>query len=161
MNFIGRSSLQFCTIYCEINKNYGRFLIIQLVQEKEKKRENMATNKYITIIIIFIRGFGQQNLLFSTRLEIGFFIGQLEFSFPKRAKVQYASFISFCFVKRFPSPYSSFQMTDTFIHASPYFFVIHSCSIPCICEILPSSTNFYFFLFLAFFLLFKFISLKA
>lgn len=150
MNFIGRSSLQFCTIYCEINKNYGRFLIIPLVQEKEKKRENMATNKYITIIIIFIRGFGQQNLLFSTRLEIGFFIGQLEFSFPKRAKVQYASFISFCFVERFPSPYSSFQMTDTSIHASPYFLRnIHS--VYRYAKFYPrQQIFFYFFLFLAF-----------
>lgn len=58
-------SPQFCTIYCEINKNYGLFLIIPAlwlcVHERERERkekENMATNKYIAIIIIFIRGFG-------------------------------------------------------------------------------------------------------
>lgn len=63
-------SPQFCTIYCEINKNYGLFLIIlalcytrniAVVSESKRVREeteNMATNKYKAIIIIFIRGFG-------------------------------------------------------------------------------------------------------
>lgn len=63
-------SPQFCTIYCEINKNYGLFLIILALcythhckkrGESELRcgeKENMATNKYKAIIIIFIRGFG-------------------------------------------------------------------------------------------------------
>lgn len=57
--------LQFSTIYYEINKSYDHDNNSAPRELCFRKPQNMANNKYGTIIIIFIRGFGLLNLLSS------------------------------------------------------------------------------------------------